>query len=66
MVLNTVTIQDDQMEVGNEGKQTSSDATTDNDKNMQEELPSDATTDNDPDMQVTEDQILQIKSCRTK
>ena len=50
MVLNTVTIQDDQMEVGNEAKQTSSDATTDN----------------DPDMQVTEDQILQIKSCRTK
>ena len=44
----------------NGGRQTSSDATTDNNKNMQEELLSNATTDNDPDMQVTDDQILQI------
>ena len=35
------------MDVGNVGEQTPSDATIDNNKNMQEELPSDAATDND-------------------
>ena len=60
MVLNTVTIQDDPMEVGN------ADATTDIDKNMQEELLSEETTNNGPNMQVTEDQILQINVLQDK
>ena len=54
-VLNPVTVQDDQMEVGNTGEQTFSEATTNNGKNMSEERTSDATADNDSEMQVIDD-----------
>ena len=59
-VLNPVTVQDDQMEVGNTGEQTFSEATTNNGKNMSEERTSDATANNDSEMQVIDDQVLQI------
>ena len=59
-VLNPVTVQDDQMEVGNTGEQTFSEATTKNGKNMSEERTSDATANNDSEMQVIDNQVLQI------